>query len=192
MDVRNLQIRVTKNEKMVGVIPGSVWAQQPFRYSPQVFEPSSDRFDGKPFTASMQAQCLRDFADEPTAPIVYCISGTPDDARAKYFAAFLTQLHMQKVQRARPIWTPVYSNGRQDPDPLEPSLVAIYNLATNSTPYKLDRTRDLLTRYDYVPRLLIVSGEDPISFMRTKLYHAVQAIQFFPTVEMRNSKVVTV
>lgn len=190
MDVRNLRISVPKTEKMVGIIPGSVWAQQPFKYTASIFEPSSERFDKKPIMPTVQSQSLLEFAEDTKAPIVYCIAGTPDDARARYFAAYLTYLHMQQVKHARPVWMPVYAGARQEPDPLEPTLLAIYNVAANSTAYKLDRVRDLLTQYDHIPRLLIVSGEDPISFMRTRLYHSVQAIQFFPVVEFR--KVVTV
>lgn len=190
MDVRNLRIQVPKNERLVGIIPGSVWAQQPFKYTANIFEPSSERFDKKPVPPSVQARSLQDFAQDTKAPIVYCISGTPDDSRARYFAAYLTYLHMQQVKNARPVWLPVFSGGRQEPDPLEPTLLTIYNVAANSTAFKLDRVRDLLTQYDYIPRLLIVSGEDPISFMRARLHHSVQAIQFFQTIEFR--KVVTV
>lgn len=192
MDVRNLKIHVPKTERLVSVIPGSVWAQQSFKYSATVFEPSSEKFESKPVTPGVQARSLQDFAENTRAPIVYCISGTPDDARARYFAAYLTHLHLEQVKQARPVWTPVYSGGRQEPDPLEPTLLTIYNVAANSTAFKLDRVRDLLTQYDYIPRLLVVAGEDPISFMRARLYHAVQAIQFFPTVEFHKSRVVQI
>jgi hypothetical protein len=193
MDVKNLRITVPKTEKLAGVIPSSVWAQQPFKYTAQIFEPSSERFDKKPVPPQVQSKSLIDFAEDTKAPIVYCIAGTPDDSRARYFAAFLTQLHMQQHKFARPVWTPVFAAGSQPMLPPDPTLLTIYNLAANSTAYKLDRVRDLLTQYDHIPRLLVVSGEDPISFMRTRLYHSVQAIQFFPAIELRQSnKIITV
>ncbi len=184
-------IDVPRSETLVGIVPGSVWAQKPFRYAAEPFVPMSERLESRLIKAEVQSDSFEHFREDPYSPMVYCISGTPDDARARYFAAYLTHLHMKGRKGTRPKWIPAYAGGRQVEAEADPTLLVIYNVAANSTAYKLDRVRDLLVQNSHIPCLLIVAGEDPISFMSTRLYHPVQAVQFFPVLEFKKT-IVTV
>lgn len=50
------------------------------------------------------------------------------------------------------------------------SLLCLANIAENSTPEKLEKVRDLLWIYSYLPRIVVVAGGDPLSFCVNKLH----------------------
>lgn len=49
-------------------------------------------------------------------------------------------------------------------------LLVLSGLAENSTAMKLEKTRDLLTQYSDVARILVVGGCDPVSFTKQHLH----------------------
>lgn len=49
-------------------------------------------------------------------------------------------------------------------------LLIISGLAENSTAMKLEKTRDLLTQYSNVARILVVGGSDPVAFTKNHLH----------------------
>ena len=60
----------------------------------------------------------------------------------------------------------------------EPSLLVITGLTPNSTPVKLEKARDLLEKHSNIPRIVVMAGEDPITFFMTRLYYSVNSIYY--------------
>ena len=114
--------------------------------------------------------------------MVYIVCGNPDDSKAKYFAAHLALAHKQKyAHRADIHWEPVFG-GFDNPmlrKEIEPTMLILSNLAENSTNVKLEKAKDLIEKYPNIPRVVVCSGEDPISFAATKLYVPAHGIAYF-------------
>ena len=52
----------------------------------------------------------------------------------------------------------------------KPSLLVLSNVPSNSTNVKLEKLRDILESYSSVPRIVVTTGEDPITFFNQKLF----------------------
>lgn len=127
-----------------------------------------------------QALCERPFSK----PYVYIISSSPNDGKAKQVAAAIMDCatthqlknHFPRSTRGRqsPLWHFVTGNF---PDRLRdsagavdnPSMLILSNITRDSTPVKLEKVRDLLEIYNHIPRLVVVTGEDPVTFANTRL-----------------------
>jgi hypothetical protein len=51
----------------------------------------------------------------------------------------------------------------------QPSMLIVSNITVNSTNVKLEKLRDLLEMYSHIPRIVVVTGIDPVTFANTKL-----------------------
>lgn len=118
------------------------------------------------------------------APII-CISSIPTDHRAKVVAAHIMYSAIKQhsvVRKVRhldlPLWHKVYG-GFQDPlrdkKIAKPSMIVLTNINSDSTSVKLEKTRDILEMYDDITRIVVISGEDPITFFVNRLKHPVKA-----------------
>lgn len=176
------RIRIEPNQKFLeGVVPGHVWRTGKFKFSPVAFTPESERLNERIVDETVQLDSYNRFIEDPKLPVVYVVSGNPDDGRAKLFAAHLVQLHMKATKYPKVLWHSVMSNF-QNPmlePPHEPSMLVVTNLSPVATQAKLDKTRDILERFPDIPVVLVVAGEDPISFMATRLYARVNSLAYF-------------
>jgi len=64
---------------------------------------------------------------------------------------------------------------RDDPDFAKKALencglLVIGNIAINSVPVKIEKVRDLLTKYSDIPRIVATGGVDPVVFAKTILH----------------------
>lgn len=176
-----MKIQILKKPRCV---PQSVMACKAFKWDAQTFVPEDERLDQKKFIeASTQLQGLEDFVEDSKSSMIYAVSGSPDDAKARYFAAFLVQTHINQLKSdANPLWVPMYGgfdNPYMERDFARPSLLVLSNLTANSTNLKLEKARDLLEKYDTVPRIIVSAGIDPMSFMATRLFMPVHALAYF-------------
>lgn len=188
-DVEELPSRIAvKRSDWIAHLPGSIWQQAPFKWEPQPFALESERLTEKIVDPEVQESSLRRFIKDPTLPVVYGVCGNPSEEKARYFAAYLVDLHCRKLgSRANPIWHALY--GGYDNkllkdysmvDPItEPSILVLCNLAPNSTNTKFEKAKDLIERFPTIPRIIVASGEDPISFLSTRLYSPCNAIAYF-------------
>lgn len=170
------------------VVPGAVWKQGPFKWDPCTFACESEKLHEKFIEPRVQNDSLLRFMKEPDLPMIYGVTGNPDDAKAKLFAAYLVQIHQQRLGlKANVVWHTMYG-GFDNPllkeyDPIdgkaEPSMLVISNLTPNSTGLKLDKTRDLLERFENIPRIVVGAGEDPMSFLTTRLYSQINGLAYF-------------
>jgi hypothetical protein len=182
------RIEVKPSVSLREVVPGSVWKQGPFKWDPMAFACESEKLNEKVIEPIVQNKSLLQFMSEPDLPLIYCVSGNPDDAKAKLFAAYLVQIHQQRLGlKANVVWHTMFG-GFDNPllkeydlidGKAEPSMIVISNLTPNSPGLKLDKTRDLLERFENIPRIVVVAGEDPMSFMTTRLYSAINGLAYF-------------
>jgi hypothetical protein len=180
-------INVKQTTHIRSIVPGTVWRQRPFKWEPQAFVPESERLKDTIKDEAIQNRSLKLFMDDPTLPLIYCVSGTPDDSKAEYFAAHLVALHLEKLKaKASVVWCPLYG-GFDNPmfkdygyySDNDPTMIVLSNLSPTATNVKLDKCRDILKRFGEIPRVVVVAGEDPFSFMATRLYSPLNAMAFF-------------
>lgn len=113
------------------------------------------------------------------------IGGTPTDLRAKQVALhlFLNALEdyqsrdtRKNTNRSLPFWHHVYGGFG---DPIRdlksdfPCFLVISNLTPDCTGVKLEKVRDILTKFNNlnIPVLVVCAGMDPYTFFTTKLYY---------------------
>ena len=182
--MRNLNYKISvKNRKLLaGIVHGSVWRQGAFQWEPTAFVIENPRLNAKIVDASKQIASIDAFKENPGRPMLYIVSGNPDDSKAKYFAAYLAYLHKCKYEHKAYIhWEPLFGGFdnmliKRD---IEPTMLIISNLAENSTNVKLEKAKDIIERFPNIPIIIVCSGEDPISFASTKLYCPVHGIAYF-------------
>jgi hypothetical protein len=176
-------------------LPRDVLRQRPFDLQQHVVSIVSE-VEGLKTRKISKAQQLEHFkavCDRPFAkPYVYIIGSSPNDGKAKQVAAAIMDCatthqlknHFPRSTRGRqsPLWHFVTGNF---PDTLRdsggtadnPSMLILSNITRDSTAQKIEKVRDLLEMYNHIPRLVVVTGEDPITFANTRLliqaHHAI-------------------
>lgn len=150
------------------------------KWDPQGFQLESERLENKVIDASVQQSSLELFFENPRRAMTYIIAGNPDDKEARYFAAWLTQIHLERLGLSAAIrWETVIGNFDNPVLHEEPTLLVLTNLTPRSSNLKYDKTRDLLERHDKIPKLLVIAGEDPLSFAATRLHAPCHGIAYF-------------
>lgn len=179
-------IDVPRTDEM-NVVPRSTWQQSKFRWDPVPFALESERLNEKIVEAETQNDSMRRWLKDATLPIIYTVCGNPDEVKARYFAAWLAFQHVKQLGvKANVVWWPVYGgfdnpllnkydSGLQAP----PTLIVLTNLAVNSGGQKVEKARDLLDKFSYVPRIVVGAGTDPISLCSTVLHVPCHSLAYF-------------
>lgn len=183
--------RIEVKESQVGhIVPAATLRTGSFKFSPHTFRCHAESLGQREIRGELQVESLQSFLDNPRRPVIYGVGGTPDDSKARYFAAFLVAHHLRKVQlRAHVLWEVLY-NGFDNPTldkysqtylmgKPEPTMLVLTNLSPNSSATKLEKARDLLERFPNIPRVVVCSGEDPMSFVATRLYSPIHGLAYF-------------
>jgi hypothetical protein len=138
----------------------------------------------KTVSVKKQLKLIDSLVQRPLAanPVIG-ISSYPSDLRAKNLALYLmnrafdyylTSSSRRIRNKAYPLWHRVYGGfgdslrDTTDKDP--PCFLVIANCDVNSTPVKLEKIRDLLDKYSDIPRVVVSSSCDPLTFFATKLH----------------------
>lgn len=113
------------------------------------------------------------------------IGSYPTDMRAKMLAVNIMDRAIQVqseatsgklLQRDYPLWHKVYGGFKdtlRDGELSErPSMLVLSNIDLLSTNHKLEKVRDILERYDSIPRIVVLTGCCPMEFFATKLHLA--------------------
>lgn len=113
------------------------------------------------------------------------INSFPSDLLAKHLAVHIFNLAVESWQRRHkpgrtmPGWHRVYGGLgdilRDRHSEEIPSLLVISNINESSSAFKLEKVRDLLEKYSHVPRIVVMSAKDPITFFATKLHYPINA-----------------
>lgn len=101
-------------------------------------------------------------------PYTMCIGAAPYDNKALMLAANIFEVAI-KQSRTAPKWITSYSVDMRTDMQDRPPLLVLSNLFTDSNNFRIQTVRDFLVKYAKIPKIVVVSGEDPISFMYGRL-----------------------
>lgn len=133
-----------------------------------------------------QTKALSSLIENPLrASYAIGINSYPSDMMAKHLTVHIFNLALHAWQkrhkpgRTMPMWHRVFgglSDVLRDKHSEEiPSMLVISNINDSSSAFKLEKVRDLLEKYSHVPRIVVMSSKDPITFFATKLHYPINA-----------------
>jgi len=138
----------------------------------------------KSVSVKRQIAMLHSLFESPLrgSPII-SIGSFPTDLRAKMLAVNIMDHAISFQDKARsvriakkdyPLWHKVYGGFkdtiRDDGMTDNPSMLILSNVDVHSTNAKIEKVRDILEMYPNIPRVVIVSGCDPLEFFATRLH----------------------
>lgn len=171
-------------------IPGFVWKEPPFRFDPQGFVPSDLYLQKRMYDGDLQQQALNRWTDNTFRSGVYCCASEPHDGRALYFAAHLVHAWLVNNPTGKVAWNTSWAHGFKNAmieEGRQCDLLVMSNLTPNSSAVKLERVRDTLTYYSNIPRIVVVAGEDPVSFFARRLYFKLNGLFFYSSKTVKRS-----
>ena len=150
------------------------------RIEPKQVEWLPESFDLKSISVKKQIAALDSLLNHPLKGSgITCITSFPSDVRAKVIAANIVNRAIdQQIKgavrgKAYPLWHRLYggfNDTLRDAKDLDPcSLLVLTNIGPDSTQQKLEKLRDLLERYDSIPKIVVVNGSDPVTFFAEKV-----------------------
>lgn len=152
-------------------IPGPIYAQTPFTFAPSPFGIGDEKLKDRIIPESVQENSLEGFLESPTDPCLYVVASEPDAGAASLFAAFLLGHYMKSVRNCRPVWHRMHQyNQDLVRNEMLCSFLIISGVYPTMTPYRMEKLRDMLEFYDSIPKVLVLGGEDPLTFCYTKLH----------------------
>lgn len=183
------KIKVPRTDSLKAIVPGSVWRQGPFRYDPRGFVVESPALKERIVDEDVQAEGLIAWTKDPISPQNYGVSGSPDDSKAKLFAAYLVSIHVARLGgQSHVAWTTLFG-GFDMPKIVQshtkPTLLVITNLTIDSTQHRIEKARDLMETFPDVPTIVVSCGIDPISFFSTKLRQPIHRLAYFLESQVR-------
>lgn len=174
---RLTRIRITNRSLKIALGP---YDTKSIKWDPQSFAIESPRLEQRLIDAEVQQRSLAAFMANPRRAMTYIVSGNPDDTQARYFAAFLAQVHMDALGlQANVLWETMIGAFDNPGLKAEPTMLVITNLTPRSSNLKYEKTRDLLEKHASIPKVLVVAGEDPISFAATRIHSPCHALAYF-------------
>lgn len=166
---------------------GGNYPKQGIKWEPKGFVVESPRLKSRIIDAEVQDEGLAAFEANPRQPMTYMVAGNPDDRDALYFAHYLMQLHKAAVKLPDIAYIPVL--GTFEPllaKDASPTMIVMTNLTIKSSNLKYEKVRDVVVTHRSVPIVIVVAGEDPISFAAARLHLACHAIAY-PFAHIANS-----
>lgn len=127
------------------------------------------------------------FASPISSAYVMTISSFPSDTVGRYVAMTLFEkayseymLYNTEVGRNRfksvgpPIWHRIYNNYESSFIDNEQStcFLVLSGVTSDATQLKRDKLRDILDKYDTVPRVVVTASDDPVSFASNTCFHS--------------------
>jgi hypothetical protein len=108
-------------------------------------------------------------------PYTYCISSPVNDGYAKFIGCWWFLKWIEQQQRtslSRPVWHQIdggYYDRLRD-QKVNCSGLILTGVVKGSSPIKVEKLRDILERYQNIPRVVLTSDENPLEvFDRLKL-----------------------
>lgn len=150
------------------------------------YETSIPGVHAKLVSAQKQSRALESILSNPLrGSYTVCVNSFPSDLLAKNLATHIFSRGIDAWQkrhkpgRGLPLWHRVFGGlndvlrDKQTDD--TPSLLIISNVNESSSAHKLEKVRDILEKYSHVPRIVVSSGSDPITFFTTRLHYPLHA-----------------
>jgi len=136
---------------------------------------------------SEQKRMFEQTLKNPTkVPYIYLLSAKSSDLLPKLAAFKIFQAAFKHIES--PYWHIIDGSMRdklRDDESYRsysvpnPNLLVITGLASNSLASKFDKCRDLLEMYSSIPRVIVSTGDDPLSFNEKCLFVSVNKVMFF-------------
>lgn len=176
---------------MLHGIPGNIFTVKPFDATKFLtsFTSESDNLKPKRVTKDDQHELLQDLVANPfSKPYTVVISAKPNDLRAKYLAAYLfinaisvfesKEKELRRQRCTRPIWHTLLGTfqDKYRDNVLrnsKPGLMIFSNVLPSSSHTKLEKLRDLLELYCDVPKIVVTSEIDPVSFATNSVHYPI-------------------
>lgn len=162
-------------------MPEEIWKMAPITLKSLVgFAPSHPDLDRVPYDVDKQIKGLNSLVSF-NKPYTMCFAGDPHDEKPKLLAAFILQRWLQ-TKKERPYWIRMHGRFLSDSElrsAASAPFLIVSNVATNSTPNRLEMVRDLLESTALKPKIVLLAGEDPISFFYRKLYLNLNGVCMF-------------
>lgn len=166
-------------------LPRDILRMRPFDLSQHTVSITSEveGMKTKKVLKNAQLEQFEHMLEKPfSKPLVYVMSSSPNDGKAKQAAAYMME-QATKGQlsgtygrstrgRQSPLWHMIngsWHDRLRDGADDQPSMLILSNITVNSTNVKLEKLRDLLEMYNHIPRIVVVTGIDPVTFANTKL-----------------------
>lgn len=148
------------------------------------YETDIPGIQSKTVSQMRQVKALASLLENPLrASYAVGINSFPSDLLAKHLAIHIFNVALDswaarhKPGRVMPVWHRVFGGLgdplRDKPTDEIPSLLVISNINEQSSAHKLEKVRDLLERFSHVPRIVVMSTKDPITFFATKLHYPI-------------------
>lgn len=135
-------------------------------------------FRGKPVPRKMQLAWWKKTDDTvfEGSPLIALVGTNQTMIEQAAFYIFLTAYYQSNPQVDMPYWHPVTGgkidslrdgHGTEFMAPI--NLLVLSNIGANAGFSKTEKVRDLVSKYDYIPRLLVVSAREPVTFFTEQL-----------------------
>lgn len=133
--------------------------------------------------------CARPFQ----SPYVAVFSARPNDLKAKLAAARLMECGIKqqikgesKAARGKhfPLWHTIngsFADRLRDGAEERPSMLILSNITVDSTNVKIEKLRDLIEQFNHIPRIIVLTGTDPVTFANSRLYSALNHCLYLST-----------
>lgn len=178
-------------------MPRDILRLRPFNVNHHVLTIKSD-VEGlkmRRIPKSRQIAHLNDVCNKPFAnPYIMVVASMPNDAKAKLTAAAIMERavtdHIRGKQgkltysRSLPLWhtlTGSFADELRDSREESPSLLILSNVSTDSSNVKIEKLRDILEKFNSTPRIVVLTGSDPITFVNTRLRVAINYCLYLST-----------
>ena len=155
----------------------------------------------KRLTRSKQEEHYQSILDAPQAkPYAAIISSSPNDQKALLATAHIfrhaivahARGEVHQRNRSMPLWHMItgswydtlrdlYDKPKTDIKASLPSLIVFSNITADCSHNKLEKLRDLMEIYSDVPRVVVLTGTDGVTFANSRLFYPITyAVNFAP------------
>jgi len=168
---------VVTDKGLVASMPPNL---RPIRWEPKAFVLENPKLKSRIIEETVIEEGRQAFEENPRQPLTYVVAGNPDDAEALYYAFYLMEVHKRAVRFANPLCVPVLGNFDPvlKPGGSTPTMLVMHNLSPLSSNLKYEKVRDTLAQFPRIPTVLVVAGEDPISFA-ARIHVPCHALAYF-------------
>lgn len=204
-------IEVTSKDQFAKALTSQGVQKQTFNIPSYVLDESVASFTSeveglKPQSISKQDQLemITEILANPFhAPYICCISGKPNDLRAKLLATYIMRIAIEKQikkevsektlkylnDKSLPIYSSVmgWSSNVLLDQKEKPSLLILGNVPQGMTNHKQERLRDLLETYSGIPRIVVTANHDPLTFFNGSLFMHLNACCFLTSSVVKKS-----
>lgn len=157
---------------------------KPFNLRPSSFTASVEGLKPKHISREQQLGWFNQLLEDPFKPWCFCIASAPNDRQAKAVAGFVMQYALRKSKDRMPLWHDIqgnFDNPVISDSFSKPSMLILANTIPNSTAVKFEKLRDIITKHEDIPRIVVTAGIDPFSFFAKHLYYPLSGCLFLKT-----------